>query len=177
MPLKGFRASVFWWHEQGSFCPLSNLSYFQGQPRYLELVIQYKGRSISFRYTLPGYCSCWTASMRILSFCRCLTPLRVYIAPSLYICLFIYLYSYVIHWTGSQPKTRQTTENPGYSYLAWPGIQNCKQSKRGHVYTLVSVGGYWWLKIGYFPSNNINVYYNWINQLSNTTIWWLDICC
>ena len=19
--------------------------------------------------------------------------------------------------------------------------------------------------------------YNWINQLSNTTIWWLDICC
>jgi len=20
-------------------------------------------------------------------------------------------------------------------------------------------------------------YYNWINQLSNTTIWWLDICC
>ena len=21
------------------------------------------------------------------------------------------------------------------------------------------------------------IYYNWINQLSNTTIWWLDICC
>lgn len=32
MPLKGFCANVFWWHEQGSFCPLINLSTFQGQP-------------------------------------------------------------------------------------------------------------------------------------------------
>jgi hypothetical protein len=25
--------------------------------------------------------------------------------------------------------------------------------------------------------NLIYVTYNWINQLSNTTTWWLDICC
>ena len=28
------------------------------------------------------------------------------------------------------------------------------------------------------PHHRINhIDYNWINQLSNTTIWWLDICC
>ena len=25
--------------------------------------------------------------------------------------------------------------------------------------------------------NDDYLIYNWINQLSNTTIWWLDICC
>ena len=24
---------------------------------------------------------------------------------------------------------------------------------------------------------NLQTHYNWINQLPNTTIWWLDICC
>jgi hypothetical protein len=44
MPLKGFCANVFWWHKQGSFCPLSNLSSSQGHPWYLEIVIQNEGR-------------------------------------------------------------------------------------------------------------------------------------
>ena len=26
-------------------------------------------------------------------------------------------------------------------------------------------------------SHAMSTTYNWINQLSNTTIWWLDICC
>ena len=25
--------------------------------------------------------------------------------------------------------------------------------------------------------NDGTIDYNWINQLSNTTVWWLDICC
>ena len=33
-------------------------------------------------------------------------------------------------------------------------------------------------KIHIFRSRlNSSTNYNWINQLSNTTIWWLDICC
>ena len=29
----------------------------------------------------------------------------------------------------------------------------------------------------YFIHNKRHLRYNWINQLLNTTIWWLDICC
>ena len=32
-------------------------------------------------------------------------------------------------------------------------------------------------KLGMRQEDNVVVNYNWINQLSNTTIWWLDICC
>ena len=38
-------------------------------------------------------------------------------------------------------------------------------------------GGKGTLLVATCHSNPSVVYYNWINQLSNETIWWLDICC
>ena len=33
------------------------------------------------------------------------------------------------------------------------------------------------ISIRYKNFHQFQMFYNWINQLSNTNIWWLDICC
>ena len=50
-------------------------------------------------------------------------------------------------------------------------VPNCRWTGAVPPPSLSACIGMSWCNLNLLPT------YNWINQLSNTTIWWLDICC
>ena len=151
--MEGFCGNVFGWYEQGIVWPLSNLSSFQGQTCYLELVIQNEGRLNFLRAQVTNVLQlldCVNEKSLISSLFNLF--LSSYRAQSIYIYFLDSLNS-----LSAQNKTDQIKARIFLSGVT--GIRNCKQSKRHHVCTIVSFGGYWWLNIGYLPSNNLTVYH------------------